>query len=342
MDIKSLILNTLSKKEWVRAQDIVRVTGLSRAYVNRFFQELRREGKILLLGKANKARYASATSVNFKKAKSELTHFKRVFKNSNLFEDRVLGEIKAESGIFFGLSENVSKILDYAFTEMMNNAIEHSMSKTVAVDMSKNKGDVGFAVSDGGIGIFKNIMGKYRLENELEAIRELLKGKRTTSPEAHTGEGIFFTSKIADALVIKSSNKKLLFNNLINDIFIRDLKPIRGTKVEFQISLKSKRDLNSVFREYGGEAFEFAKTKVVVDLYKLDKDFISRSQARRIVSGLDQFKSVMLDFKDVSTVGQAFADEVFRVWQARNPIIEIRHQNANDNIKFMINRAKTR
>ncbi len=330
MNAKSLILRELSRQKEVRAQDIVRATGLSRAYINRFFQELREEGKILLLGKANKARYVSATPANLKKAKSNLRRFKRIFKNSNLAEDRVLDEIKTESGIFLDIPENISKILDYAFTEMLNNAIEHSGSMVIAVDMLRSRKDIKFTVNDSGVGIFRNIMKKYRLRGELEAIQELLKGKQT----------IFFTSKVGDLFVIKSSNKKLLFNNFINDVFIRDLKPVRGTKIEFQINLNSKRNLASVFKEYSGEAFEFAKTKVVVDLYKLDKDFISRSQARRVVSGLDKFKSVMLDFKDVSTVGQAFADEVFRVWRARNPSVEIHYQNANDNIKFMINRAK--
>ena len=55
------------------------------------------------------------------------------------------------------------------------------------------------------------------------------------------------------------------------------------------------------------------------------------------MSGLDKFKTILLDFKNVETVGQGFADEVFRVWKSRHPGIEIIVKNANDNVQFMIN-----
>ncbi len=86
--------------------------------------------------------------------------------------------------------------------------------------------------------------------------------------------------------------------------------------------------------------YVLVRGKTVISLYKIGTDFIPRSQARRIVSGLEKFKKIILDFKDVDTVGQAFADEVFRVWKRSHSNINIEHQNANENIKFMIKRAK--
>ena len=60
MDIKELILKKLAKDKEVRAATIVKLTGFSRTYINRFFQELRDEGKIVLVGKANRACYVNA------------------------------------------------------------------------------------------------------------------------------------------------------------------------------------------------------------------------------------------------------------------------------------------
>ncbi len=183
------------------------------------------------------------------------------------------------------------------------------------------------------------IIKKRRLKNELEAIQDLLKGKQTTAPEEHTGEGIFFTSKLADNLVIQSSTKKLIFDNILKDLFIKNVKNTRGTKINFAISVKSKADLNSVFKKFTAGAFTFGKTEVSVNLYKMDTDFISRSQARRILSGLDKFGTVLLNFQGVETIGQAFADEVFRVWQKHHQNIMIKYKNANENVEFMIKRA---
>ena len=140
-------------------------------------------------------------------------------------------------------------------------------------------------------------------------------------------------------LVIQSSKKKLIFNNILNDIFIKDIKKTKGTKVSFAIGLKSKRNLSSIFKEYSGNLFDFSKTKVIVRLYKIDTAFISRSQARRILSGLDKFKTIMFDFEGVDTIGQAFADEVFRVWKSNYPRVHIFYQHANENIDFMIKRS---
>lgn len=338
MDIKKHILRAVVKRGRIKVLDITKETGLSRAYVSRLFHELRMDGKIVLLGKANRARYILASASNARLAKQSSMSFSRYLNNSKLSEDLVLGEIKKETGIFMNLPTNISRILDYAFTEILNNAIEHSRSKTIFVKMSRDQ-EIKFSIDDNGVGIFQNIIKKKKLKNDLEAIQELLKGKQTTAPEAHTGEGIFFTSKIADMFTIKGSGKKLIFNNNIDDIFINNIKKIRGTKVEFKIAPKSKRDLSAVFKEYSNDAFEFSKTKVVVDLYRLGSEFISRSQARRIMTGLDKFQTIILDFKNVGTVGQAFADEVFRVWKSNHSGIEIINKNANENIEFMIKRA---
>ena len=175
----------------------------------------------------------------------------------------------------------------------------------------------------------------------MEAVQDLIKGKLTTAPETHSGEGIFFTSKAAEVLVIKSAKKKLIFENLVKDIFIKEVKGTAGTTVTCTVSLRSKKRLSDIFKQYTDDQYEFSKTKVKVKLFKEKAEYISRSQARRILVGLDKFKTIHLDFKDVETVGQAFADEIFRVWKSRNPDADVIPENANENILFMIERAKS-
>ncbi len=341
MDIRNLILKKLKENKKIKAADIVKSAGFSRAYINRFFQKLKNEDKIILVGRANKAYYVLADKKTVSLAKSSILSVRRSLQNKNVSEDLVLDAVRQNSGIFLNLPKNVSNIVDYAFTEMLNNAIEHSQSKKIEIQIKRSPIDIQFEVRDRGIGIFSNIMKKRKLKNEFEAIQDLLKGKQTTLPKEHTGEGIFFTSKVGDMLTIQSSRKKLIFNNALDDIFIKETKETIGTWVDFKIALKSKRNLSGVFKEYSDKAFSFAKTETKVSLYKIDTDFISRSQARRIVSGLDKFKKILLDFRGVDTVGQAFADEVFRVWQKMHPKIKIEHRNANKNIEFMIKRAKS-
>jgi anti-sigma regulatory factor (Ser/Thr protein kinase) len=340
MDIKALILLKLNEHGEVKTSEIVKETGFSRVYIQRFFQELREEGKILLIGKANKAKYILAKQKEFDKEIKKIKTYHRYLINKDLHEDSILGEIKLTTGIFTGVTENVSQIVSYAFLEMLNNAIEHSESSRIEVVIKNDDHIISFKVIDEGIGIFVNIARKFNLEMETQAIRELLKGKLTTARSAHSGEGIFFTSKAADHFFIHSSDKKLIFNNVIHDQYIKKSPFVKGTKVGFSIETESIRMLNEIFKRYTDNSYEFKKTEVKVKLYQLGADFLSRSQARRIVSGLEKFSHVVLDFSGVKNIGQGFADEIFRVWNKDNPHITISYINANEDTVFMINHVQ--
>jgi len=130
-----------------------------------------------------------------------------------------------------------------------------------------------------------------------------------------------------------------MFDNLRNDLCIKDIRHLEGTKVSFLVQLASDKALSAIFREYTDEAFDFSRTEVQVRLYKEGVEYLSRSQARRVLADLDRFKTVALDFRDVQTVGQAFTDEVFRVWKSGHPKTRITPINANENVAFMIRRV---
>ena len=339
MDLRTLILKEIKKKGHITTADIVGKTGFSRAYAQQSLRNLVGEGMIALAGKSNQARYILLSGKGPAFRKPLRVH--RILWNRALAEDAVLRQINAESAIFESMTDNVSSIVNYAFTEMLNNAIEHSRSEKIDVVMIKTGTDIRFSVTDRGIGIFNNIMKTKHLRAVMEAIQDLLKGKETTAPDAHSGEGIFFTSKIADRLAIRSFEKKIVFDNIGEDIYIKDVQPIKGTRVDFILNLNSSKKLPDLFRQYTDDSFRFSKTGVKVKLYHQDVDYVSRSQARRLLAGLEKFKTVEFDFKDVKTVGQAFADEVFRVWQSGHKDAKLAHENANDNIVFMIKRARS-
>jgi len=198
-----------------------------------------------------------------------------------------------------------------------------------------------FSIIDAGIGIFNSLKNKFNLPDDISAIRRLLKGKQTTAPESHSGQGIFFTSKMADAFSIESGRKQVRFLNLIDETLIEDSGETIGTAINFVLSVESKKTVKEIFDQYADhETFEFSKTKISIKLYKINKNLLSRSEARRITAGLEEFKEILLDFKDVETVGQGFADEIWRVWQNRFPDKKIEYINTNENVEAMIKMAQ--
>lgn len=341
MDIKELILKLAHERGKVKTSDVVKElrNTKSRQYVNTLIREL--VTKKLLLKGGTTAGSFYVLPQNAHLIGNEITV---KLKRENLEEHKVFNDLKEKAPFIKDVNENISSVLFYAFTEMLNNAIEHSQSKNIEITIRRDKENILFVVNDFGIGVFRNIMGKRGLKSELEAIQDLLKGKTTTQPHSHTGEGIFFTSKIADVFILESFGYRLRVDNVLNDIFIEEVTPQkRGTKVTFVLSLASKKHLNDVFSKFvtlPGEV-RFDKTEIKVRLYISGTVYISRSQARRILTGLDKFKTIILDFDRVTTVGQAFADEIFRVFKQSHPDIKIQPINMIEPVKFMVDRVES-
>jgi hypothetical protein len=188
-------------------------------------------------------------------------------------------------------------------------------------------------------------MRQRNLKSDLEAIQDLLKGKTTTMPKSHSGEGIFFTSKVGDLFILDSFGYRLIIDNKLPDVFIEKTEKIkRGTRVTFKLSASSALHLNDVFKKYtnigAGKDYGFDKTDVRIKLYTIAGVYISRSQARRVLAGLEKFKVILFDFDKVSVVGQAFADEIFRVFHHKYPDIRLETDHMNESVIFMVERAK--
>ena len=70
-----------------------------------------------------------------------------------------------------------------------------------------------------------------------------------------------------------------------------------------------------------------------------DEQLVSRSQAKRLIARFDRFKKVILDFKGVQEIGQAFADELFRVYANEHRDVELIPDNMTDQVQRMWLRA---
>lgn len=242
------------------------------------------------------------------------------------------------------LPDNVFDIWHYGFTEMFNNALDHSEGSRVIVALEKTATHTGIGLMDDGVGIFKKIQGELGLLDERHSVLELSKGKLTTDPANHTGEGIFFTSRVFDEYQILSGG--VYFSHEFDkqeDWILERMRFDSGTGVWMKINNHAARTLKRVFNQYtSADDIGFSKTVVPVKLAQYGDDkLVSRSQAKRLLVRVDRFKTVIFDFKGVDGIGQAFADEVFRVFANKNPDIELIHMNANAEVKRMILRAES-
>ena len=102
--------------------------------------------------------------------------------------------------------------------------------------------------------------------------------------------------------------------------------------------------LKEFFDEFAGPMdnhFAFDKTVVSVKLVQYEgESLLARSQAKRLMKKVEEFRTAMLDFEGVQSIGPAFADEIFRVYKSTHPSIILHPMNASKEILDTIERAK--
>ncbi len=316
-------------------RDIVRLTQehftITKPTVIKFINQLIEEKQISVTGKTKDREY-TPLPINSKPQVYEIA--------PSLDESKMWKDF---STLFTELPDNIYKICQYGFTEIANNALEHSEGQYISIQVDRFFDQIEIFIGDDGIGIFKKICQKYNLDDPTQSILELAKGKLTTDPKHHTGEGIFFTSRAFDSFFIRSHNIVFLHTDSGFDFQDQVDNVVEGTTVSMEISLGSKKSIQKIFDEYANQenGYGFDKTIVPVHLALLGNDqLISRSQARRVLSRFDRFKRVVLDFKGVQFVGQSFADEIFRVYPTEHPEVSIFYIEANKQVEKMILRAK--
>lgn len=308
--------------------------GITRQAMGRHLRTLLNEGLLNATGQTKARRYELAV----------LKSFDRIYPVNAEFQEDIIWSEDLRPLVVDRLAQNVLEICAYGVTEILNNARDHSGSGSVLVELKLTVAELKVIVHDFGIGIFRKIKEAAGLEDERHAILELVKGRFTTDPERHTGEGIFFTSRAFDSIAILAGSLNLMHNREGADWLIDDVKPITGTFVSLSIHPASTHTIKEVFDRYATEQddYAFQRTHLLVALAQTDGGaLISRSQAKRVMARCDRFREVMLDFRRVERIGPSFADEIFRVWRRAHPGVAIMPIGMSEEVERMVKRALT-
>jgi len=235
------------------------------------------------------------------------------------------------------LPQNVKEIWEYAFSEMVNNVIDHSDSKKLFISVKKDYLKTMVFISDDGVGIFEKIKKHFSLASLDDAICELFKGKLTTDKENHSGEGIFFTSRLMDDFAIFSSDKIFAIDKFDTSNIINVFKASEGgTFVVMKLSNYTHKKSKEVFDKYSDAYGGFTKTTIPLKNI-FDASPVSRSQAKRVLNSLDKFEEIVLDFSGIAWMGQGFAHQIFVLFKNQKPNIKITPVNMNEDVTKMYN-----
>ncbi len=315
-------------------------TGLTRVAVSRRIKKLADSGYLLRHGSGTRQTY-SLGSQRFWLNVQALSEITRRGGEMAIWEQHLAPQLA-------DLPANVRTLANIAFTEMLNNALDHSQAQQVAMGLHISGGRLQMLVADDGVGIFAKIAQAADLFDTRLAVLELAKGKYTTAPEGHSGIGIFVSSRMMDGFAIESCGLHFDPHETSTPLSRFDwidpdacLKPHGAqTVVRMDIALDCKRNTSDVYLKYfepnevGSEAFH--TTEIPVRLAQLSSELVSRSQAKWVMERATQFRTVILDFEGVQHVGQAFVDEVFRVFATAHPHIRLRTMSMSTEVAHLI------
>lgn len=331
--IREFVLSHVAKHPDDIASVAAEEFGITRQALNKHLKRLVEQGSLVAEGTSRNKRYKLCQTVDWKQCYSL---------GSGLQEDIVwTREVKPLLG---ELPDNVLDIWFYGFTEILNNAIDHSLGTSVSVHVIRDAQTTEVWILDDGEGIFKKICRELELLDERHAVLELSKGKLTTDPVNHSGQGIFFSSRMFDQFAILSGG--VYFSHeyeKIEDWIMEQRSERSGTLVRMQLRNNTARTAKAVFDQFSAsleKGYGFIKTIVPVRLAQYsDEKLVSRSQAKRLLTRVDRFEVIIFDFEGVEVIGQAFADQVFRVFCNQFPDKEIAAINVNTAVEQMIRRA---
>lgn len=312
----------------VANRDVARHLRVSPATSHRLLRALVVGGVLDRHGEGRAARY-------------RLRRIRHRLQIAGLEEDRVWQRLGREIAAVRVLPADELRSLQYAATEIVNNAIEHSRGRAVEVAVAFERAQTTvLRVRDDGVGVFRRVCEDFGFPSPQEAIVQLEKGRLTSDPSRHSGEGLFFSSKAVTRFRLESQGTAWIVDNLVGDSGIGPSTVRRGTQVVLTVVGGRTPRLEDVFRAYTDpDTLRFTRTRTTIRLSTLGTGLISRSEARRVTARLEQFTHAVLDFSGVDVVGQGFCDEVFRIFARQHPEVTVEPVGMNEAVAFMVRRA---
>ena len=315
------LLDLIDRKQSGIVKRVTDNFQISEKTVYGYLKELDEKGILTKTGRAKYELVEQTKCFEFSRSKGEIVR-----------EEKIIAQSVKE--YIQGLPGNVKGIWDYALGEMINNVIDHSECEKLSIILKQDYMNTKVYILDDGVGIFEKIKNYFQFDDLDDSVNELFKGKLTTDSRNHSGEGIFFTSRIMDDFMIISSGKSFAHDKYEIDVVMDDVMGMNGTAVMMRLNNNSRKQVKEVFDRFADVDGGFTITRVPIK-NMFPNSPVSRSEAKRLCARLENFRTVELDFAEVEWIGQGFAHQIFVVFQNNNPEIKLVPLHMNTDVEKM-------
>ena len=328
-EIRQYLLDKIDQGQSSAVRKTAEAFGVTPATVYHYLDAMENEGVLRKIKRGTYELLSQTRSFILRRSAGELDSEMTVY-------DRYIADSLKD------LPDNVRGIWDYICGEMINNVIDHSGAEHLEIRISRNALHTSVCLKDYGVGIFAKIKAHFGFATMEETIGELFKGKLTTDTQHHSGEGIFFSSRLADRFMILSDGNVFTherfdgdgFRELLHTADLEEDYMATGTTVYMVLANNSLKRAKDVFDLYADVDSGFTRTRIPLSNY-FERSPVSRSQAKNLCGRLEQFEEVELDFDGLEWMGQGFAHQLFVVFRNDHPSVRLIPVNMNDDVRKM-------
>jgi len=285
--VKNKILKFIKERKSVTGTTLRKHFGVSRQAINIHIQRLVDAGKILQLGSKSGTVYVDAEG----KEIIEVAKLRRYYENDgNLNANDIFDYYKKVLLFEKTLNENAYKIVKYAFISSLDKAIHRSQAKKIFIYIGIYKDNITFIVRDFGIGIFPSIQKTIDVTNEYQALGAFLKG----DIKGMGKKGLTILSKLGDNVQIKSQRANATFDNINNNVIIKNIVSKKGTHIEFTIDRETNRRLDKYI-----DGIKWKEPDVIINVFRIGKKAIlSKSSFSEYLEGFYKLDKLTFDFNN--------------------------------------------
>lgn len=229
---KSAKILAFIKRKNRSTDEIQKEFNISRQMVHKYLKPCIESGQISKSGRTK------GTVYTYGSIQQERARFSKVFPVKGADTDAILEEIDMKTGISRKCNEKSGRVISRCLKNLIDNAIFHSGSELMMLNLKINHYNVEFKIEDSGTGIFSSLKKRYGLPDEGDIPVLLKRAARGVQDDA-LGSGLIYCMQNALAFEIRSGKQQ--FTYTAPDTFAaEDIPLVKGTVIKLSISRNMK------------------------------------------------------------------------------------------------------
>lgn len=350
-EVAEVVESLLSERGGFSSAELSERTGLTRQALHRHLSSWVLEGRLQRQGRARATRYLpgpgnSSCPPESRPRGRAPAGLGRTYRVEGLSPQAAWRDLQAWLGSQApGIGDTALAVLEWVTCELVANGLAHAQSPYLSLRAHADSDRVALALADAGLGAFETLRRKLGASSALDALQWLSNPPATPAagPPDPACRGLRSVSHMVELFELDANGFEWSVDNALGETAVSEVPEVprhssgtgetggAGTEVRVSVALDTQTHPADILAHRPA----IHGTRVLA-LRDFGRRLFTRSDARRLLEGMDLYAEIVLDFDGIEGTGLGFVDELLRVWPIRHPLTRLRVQGAGAAVAFML------